>query len=79
MNNDLAGMNNIFFCFFYFFIFLLFIKFLPRKAKLSRITRNLILFRSFFPLLITSGEKDQFQGLINFLLSNESITRGAIL
>lgn len=79
VNNDLAGMNNIFFCFFYFFIFLLFIKFLPRKAKLSRITRNLILFLSFFPLLITSGEKDQFQGLINFLLSNESITRGAIL
>lgn len=79
MNNDLAGMNNIFFCFFYFFIFLLFIKFLPRKAKLSRITQNLILFLSFFPLLITSGEKDQFQGLINFLLSNESITRGAIL
>lgn len=66
--------------FFVFFIaFLLFVKFLPRKAKLSRITRNLILFRSFFPLLITSGEKDQFQGLINFLLLNESITRGAIL
>ena len=76
MNNDLAG---IIYFFVFFIAFLLFVKFLPRKAKLSRITRNLILFLSFFPLLITSGEKDQFQGLINFLLLNESITREAIL
>lgn len=41
-------------------------------------TRNLILSLSLL-LLTTSGEKNQFRDLINFLLPNESITRRAIL
>lgn len=41
-------------------------------------TRNLILSLPLL-LLTTSGEKNQFRDLINFLLSNESITRRAIL
>lgn len=62
-------MNNVFFSLHpdIVFRFRIFLSWISKFDSLS------------FLLLITSGEKNQFQDLINFLLSNESIMRRVIL